>query len=141
MKNLVKIVLTRTIDARLFIVPAAPVGEGTGIRGSGGDLPAGTATVRDYGSDSSFRINSASAAGDTVSWNQLGVCAPPLPSSAGLTGGSDAATRREAANKEVQLEGRWTCPYINNAPTPYTAARDDRVTFTPSAAPGCTAIT
>lgn len=145
-----------TVDTLTFEVPAANAGNGNAVGGTGGDLAAGSATVRVYGNGGSISLNSAttgpltSAAGDTLSWNQISVLASPLPSGSagfanagvphpafntGPAGGIGAAITLESASKVVRVEGRWTYGYLNANPVPAgtygaTAARNGRVTYT-----------
>jgi len=134
-----------TIDTVTFDVASASVGNGNPVSGSGGDLTAGTATVREYGNSGSLSLNSTttgpltSAAGDSISWSQIGVSASALPSATpGFTsgpvphpafnttpaGGNGAATTLESAHKVVRVNPVPAGTYGA------TVARNGRVTYT-----------
>ena len=69
-----------TIDNIIFTVPAANIGNGTAVAGVGGDLTAGQVTARVIGNNGVISFSSTTlgplndgAAGDTISYAQLGV--------------------------------------------------------------------
>lgn len=122
-----------TIDLIAFTVPAAAVGNGVAIVGSGGDLGSGAVTVRVMGNGGDITLNSATTgplgngtAGQTIGWNRILVTPSALPTATtGFTntaithpafnasGGSGTAVTLPASNRLVRQEGRWTYGYAN----------------------------
>jgi hypothetical protein len=143
-----------TVDSVVFTVPAANVGDGTVIAGTGGDLTGGAVTVRVYGNGGNISLNSSvsgpltNATTDTIPWSQVSVAAAALAvGTAGYTNaaithpafsatvGNGTATTLTAVNRVVRAEGRWTYSYLNAAAVPAgtygaTIARNSRVTYT-----------
>lgn len=143
-----------TVDSIVFNVPAANVGDGTAIAGTGGDLTGGAVTVRVYGNGGNISLNSsvsgamANVAADTIPWSEISVAAAPLavptagytnaaithPAFNATNNGSGTATTLTAVNRVVRAEGRWTYSYLNTATVPAgtygTSARNGRVTYT-----------
>ena len=143
-----------TVDSVVFTVPAANVGDGSVIAGTGGDLAGGAVTVRVYGNGGNISLNSSvtgpltNATADTIPWSQVSVAATPLAAAtAGYTNaaithpafsattGNGTATTLTAVNRVVRVEGRWTYSYLNAAAVPggtygATVAGNGRVTYT-----------
>ena len=149
-----------TIDSVTFTVPAASVGNGSVIAGTGGDLTAGAVTVRVYGNGGNITLNSATTgflttgnAGEVIPWSQINVVGAALgATTAGFTNAAithpafsatptgpgpnaGTATTLTAANKVVRVEGKWTYTYLNAtlpAAGTYggTIAKNGRITYT-----------
>lgn len=121
------------IDLISFAVPAAAVGNGTAVAGTGGDLSGGAVTVRVLGNGGDISLNSATSgplttgtAGQTIGWNRILVTPAALPTTtAGFanmaiahptfnaTGGAGAPVTLMATNRLVRQEGLWTYSYAN----------------------------
>ncbi len=122
-----------TVDLINFAVPAAAVGNGVAVAGTGGDLGAGAVTVRVLGNGGDITLNSSTTgplnngvAGQQIGWNRINVASSPLAATtggfnnSGLThpafntnGGAGTAVLLAASNKLVQREGQWTYSYAN----------------------------
>lgn len=137
------------VDAIEFDVPAAILGDGTNVAGTGGNLTAGAVDVRVFGNNGDISLQAASAvnaglgngAGDTIPWSEV-----LITSAAGTTGGgfvatsiphppiNGAATTIAATNKVVRQHGTWTFAYDNTtayaAGTYGNAANNGRITYT-----------
>ena len=123
------------IDMISFNVPAANLGNGTDVAGTGGNLTGGAVTVRVFGNNGNIGLTAATngaltngAAGDTIPWSEIKVTssAPTTPATGYLATaiahpaipatGTGAATTITATNKVVRQEGIWTFAYDNSAP-------------------------
>ncbi|MDB5941593.1 MAG: hypothetical protein JWQ13_1159 [Ramlibacter sp.] len=120
-----------TIDSLTFTVPAASLGDGTDIAGTGGDLTAGAVRVRVFGNNGNIGLTATSPGAltsgtDTIPWSEILVTPtaptvatsgytaaviahPAIPTAAGV----GAATTITATNKVVREEGIWTFKYDN----------------------------
>lgn len=138
-----------TIDLITFTVPAANVGNGTPVAGTGGDLTGGkvTAVVRGNNGNISFSANTAGAMNngnvtDTINWSEITttasalttgtvLAAPTIPNS-----GANSITLA-AVNKVVNQDAQWTYAYANSAVVPAGTyggvnVNNGRVTYTAS---------
>lgn len=122
-----------TVDLINFTVPAAAVGNGVAVAGTGGDLGAGAVTVRVVGNGGNISLNSNTTgplnngvAAQQIGWNRINVASAPLAATtAGFSnfalphpgfsasGGAGTAVTLTANNKLVQQEGQWTYSYAN----------------------------
>lgn len=143
------------VDLISFAVPAAAVGNGVAVAGTGGDLGAGAVTVRVMGNGGNITLNSNTTgplnngvASQQIGWNRINVASAPLATTtAGFangaithpafntTGGAGTPVLLTAANRLVQQEGRWTYTYANTdvvAAGTYGGAgvNNGRVTYT-----------
>lgn len=146
---------TGTVDMINFAVPAASVGNGTAVAGTGGDLGNGAVTVRVMGNGGDITLNSSTTgplnngtASQQIGWNQISVASAALPNttanfnngsithpSFNATGGAGSSVLLPATNKMVRQEGKWTYSYANNnvvAAGTYGGAgvNNGRVTYT-----------
>lgn len=144
-----------SIDMVSFAVPAASVGNGTPVAGTGGDLGSGAVTVRVMGNGGDITLNSSTTGplnnGTTsqqIGWDQITVASGALANttanfnngsithpSFNPTGGAGASVLLPASNKMVRQEGKWTYSYANNnvvAAGTYGGAgvNNGRVTYT-----------
>ncbi|MBB3179916.1 hypothetical protein [Variovorax sp. Sphag1AA] len=144
-----------TVDMINFAVPAASVGNGTAVAGTGGDLGNGAVTVRVMGNGGDITLNSSTTgplnngtASQQIGWNQINVASAALPNttanfnngsithpSFNATGGAGSSVLLPATNKMVRQEGKWTYSYANNnvvAAGTYGGAgvNNGRVTYT-----------
>ena len=125
------------IDLLTFTVPAAILGNGANVAGTGGNLTNGAVTVRVFGNNGNISLTAGTngpltngAAGDTIPWSEILVTStapgapaagflataiphPAIPVAAGPSTG--AATTINAVNKVVRQEGIWTFAYDNSA--------------------------
>lgn len=122
-----------TVDLISFTVPAASVGNGVAVAGTGGDLGAGAVTVRVMGNGGNITLNSSTTgpltngvAGQQIGWNRIAVASAALAATtAGFNnsaithpafneaGGAGTAVVLAASNRLVRQEGRWTYTYAN----------------------------
>lgn len=116
-----------SIDNIVFTVPAASVGSGTAISGVGGDLSAGQVTARVQGNNGTIAFSSttvgalSNGAGDSISYNQLGVAvatntsATSLPHPTFADGASTSVNlATQAGGKVTNLDAKWTFTYLNS---------------------------
>jgi hypothetical protein len=144
------------VDLLTFTVPAANVGNGIAVAGTGGDLTAGAVTVRAYGNGGNpITLNSTTAGPllsgtDSIPWSEISVTPAALGATTlgftnaaithpafntGASGGSGTATTLSAGTSKVtRVEGKWTFAYANTGFVPagtYGApAASGRVTYT-----------
>lgn len=138
-----------TIDLIQFTVPAANVGNGTAVAGTGGDLTGGTVTAQVIGNNGTITFTSTTAgpigngAGDTISYGQIGTTVATLTSATALAHPAlaDAATTTvtltPASGKVVNRDAKWTYSYLNAAVVPPGTyggvnTNNSRVTYTAS---------
>jgi hypothetical protein len=123
------------VDALVFTVPAASLGNGTDVAGTGGNLTGGAVTVRVFGNNGNITLTAGHAgpmtngvATDTIPWSEILVTptAPAAPAAGFIAtaiphpaipvaAGTGAATTLTAVNKVVRQEGVWTFAYDNTA--------------------------
>jgi hypothetical protein len=120
-----------TIDLIDFAVPVAVLGDGSPVAGTGGDLGAGSVSVRVLGNGGNIALKSSTTGplstgpgGASIAWSQIGVAvaAHPAPT-AGFTNTGIAhpafdnagGTILTTTNGLVQQEGKWTYSYLNQA--------------------------
>jgi hypothetical protein len=118
------------VDRIDFSVPAANLGDGTDVAGTGGDLTGGAVRVRIFGNNGNIQLTAATGGAlsngtDTLPWSEIKVAAtapgapatgylaaaiphPTIPSS-----GTGAATTITATNNVIRQEGIWTFSYDN----------------------------
>lgn len=139
-----------TIDAINFSVPAANVGNGTAVAGTGGDLTNGTVTARVIGNNGAITLGStttgplSNGAGDTISYTKIATAvaantsATPLAAPALADGATtNIALTPNIGAKVTNLDARWTYTYLNDtvpAPGTYGGVNINagRVTYTAS---------
>ena len=116
-----------TVDNLIYTVPAANVGDGTAISGTGGDLTGGQVTARVMGNNGTIAFSSTTlgamnnGAGDTISWSQMNVGVTTNTSTTALSHPSlvDGSTTSinlptTSGTKVTNLDARWTFTYRNN---------------------------
>lgn len=115
-----------TVDSLVYNVPAANVGDGTSISGTGGDLSGGQVTARVMGNNGTIAFSSttlgaiSNGAGDSISWSQMAVAvatntsATALPSPT-LADGATTTTNLTptSGTKVTNLDAKWTFTYKN----------------------------
>lgn len=120
-----------SIDLIDFAVPVAVLGDGSPVAGTGGDLGAGSVSVRVLGNGGNIALKSSTTGplstgpgGTSIAWNQIGVAvgAHPTPTVGFTNTGiahpafdSASGTILTASNGLVQQEGKWTYSYLNQA--------------------------
>jgi hypothetical protein len=115
-----------SVDNLTFAVPAANVGDGTSISGTGGDLTGGQITARVMGNNGTVALSSTTlgamnnGAGDTISWNQINVTVATNTSATALSHPSlvDGTTTSinlptTTGTKVTNLDAKWTFAYKN----------------------------
>ena len=130
-------------------MPAANVGNGTAVAGTGGDLTGGTVTAQVIGNNGTITFTSTTAgpigngAGDTISYGQIGTTVATLTSATALAHPAlaDAATTTvtltPASGKVINRDAKWTYSYLNTAVVPPGTyggvnTQNSRVTYTAS---------
>ncbi len=116
-----------TVDNLVYTVPAANVGDGTAISGTGGDLTGGQVTARVMGNNGTIAFSSSTlgamsnGAGDTISWSQMNVGVTTNTSATALSHPSlvDGSTTSinlptTSGTKVTNLDARWTFTYRND---------------------------
>jgi hypothetical protein len=138
-----------TVDLITFTVPAASVGNGTAIAGTGGDLTAGTVTAIVRGNNGTVTLNATAsgaltnATADTINYSEIVTTANTLTSATVLAapvlanGVSGNITINPAPSKVVNRDAKWTYTYANSAivaPGTYGGVNvnNGRVTYTAS---------
>ncbi|MFO6430505.1 hypothetical protein ACLBKT_10505 [Erythrobacter sp. W302b] len=114
------------VDNLVFTVPAANVGDGTAISGTGGDLTGGQVTARVTGNNGTIAFSSTTlgplnnGSGDTISWSQMAVAVTANTSATALAHPTlvDGATTSinltpTSGTKVTNLDARWTFSYRN----------------------------
>lgn len=117
---------TTTVDNLVYTVPAANVGDGTAIAGTGGDLTGGQVTARVIGNNGTIAFSSQTAgalsngAGDTISWSQMNVTVATNTTATALSHPTlaDASTTSinltpTSGTKVTNLDAKWTFAYKN----------------------------
>lgn len=120
-----------TVDNLVFNVPAANVGDGTSIAGTGGDLTGGQVTARVLGNNGTIAFSSTTlgplnnGAGDTISWSQMNVAVTANTTATALAHPTlvDAATTSinltpTSGTRVTNLDARWTFSYRNQTIVP-----------------------
>lgn len=115
-----------TVDGLVYNVPAANVGDGTSISGTGGDLTGGQVTARVMGNNGTVAFSStttgplSNGAGDTISWSQIAVATATNTSTTALThptlvdGSSTSVNLTPTSGTKVtSLDAKWTFSYKN----------------------------
>lgn len=137
-----------TIDLVTFTVPAANVGDGTPVAGTGGDLTAGVVTARLIGNNGDVSLNVttggalSNGAGDSIAYSQITttvtalVTGTPLAAPT-LANGAGTAINIPATGNVVNRDARWTYAYANANVVPpgtygATAGNNGRATYTAS---------
>lgn len=119
------------VDNVVFTVPAANVGDGTAIAGTGGDLTGGQVTARVTGNNGTIAFSSTTlgplnnGAGDTISWGQMAVAVTANTTATALAHPTlvDGATTSinltpTSGTKVTNLDARWTYSYRNQNVVP-----------------------
>jgi hypothetical protein len=138
-----------TVDLITFTVPAASVGSGTAIAGTGGDLSGGVVTAAVIGNNGTITLNAAASgalsngAGDSIDYTQIVTTPSTLTSATALAaptlanGTSANVTISPPSGKVVVRDARWTYSYANTV-TPAAGTyggvnvNNGRVTYTAS---------
>jgi hypothetical protein len=115
-----------TVDGLVYTVPAANVGDGTAISGTGGDLTGGQVTARVIGNNGTIAFSSttlgamSNGAGDTISWSQMNVAVATNTSATALSHPTFADGSTTSINlaptsgtKVTNLDAKWTFTYKN----------------------------
>lgn len=115
-----------TIDNLVYTVPAANVGDGTAISGTGGDLTAGKVTARVIGNNGTIAFSTttvgalSNGAGDSISWSQMNVAVATNTTATALShpafaDGSSTSTNLTptSGTKVTNLDAQWTFTYKN----------------------------
>ncbi len=141
-----------TINQIAFTVPAASLGNGTPVAATAasGDLGNGAVTARVIGNNGNITFTSTTlgalsngAAGDTISYAEIGTAvaaltsAVPLPHPTLADGATTTLTLTPVSGKVVNRDARWTYAYQNTnvvAPGTYGGVNtnNSRVTYTAS---------
>lgn len=114
------------VDNLVFTVPAANVGDGSSVAGTGGDLTGGQVTARVLGNNGTIAFSSTTlgplnnGAGDTISWSQMSVAVAANTTATALVHPTlvDGATTSvnltpTSGTKVTNLDARWTFSYLN----------------------------
>lgn len=117
---------TTTVDHLVYTVPAANVGDGTSIAGTGGDLTGGQVTARVIGNNGTIAFSSttlgamSNGAGDSISWSQMDVAVASNTTTTALshptlTDGSTTSINLSptSGTKVTNLDAKWTFSYKN----------------------------
>ena len=117
---------TTTVDHLVYTVPAANVGDGTAIAGTGGDLTGGQVTARVIGNNGTIAFSSttlgamSNGAGDTISWSQMDVAVASNTTGTALSHPTLADGTTTSINltptsgsKVTNLDAKWTFSYKN----------------------------
>lgn len=117
---------TTTVDHLVYTVPAANVGDGTAIAGTGGDLTGGQVTARVIGNNGTIAFSSttlgamSNGAGDTISWSQMDVAVASNTTATALSHPTLADGSTTSINlsptsgtKVTNLDAKWTFSYKN----------------------------
>lgn len=120
-----------TVDNIVFNVPAANIGDGTAVAGTGGDLTNGQVTARVLGNNGTIAFSSTTlgplnnGAGDTISWSQMNVAVTTNTTTTALAHPAlvDGATTSinlapTSGTKVTNLDARWTFTYQNQNVVP-----------------------
>ena len=116
-----------SVDNLVYTVPAANVGDGTAITGTGGDLTGGQVSARVMGNNGTIAFSSTTlgamnnGAGDTISWSQMDVAVATNTSTTALShpslvDGSTTTTNLtpNIGTKVTNLDAKWTFTYKND---------------------------
>ena len=116
-----------TVDLITFTVPAANLGDGTIISGTGGDLTAGVVTAKVLGNNGNVTLTSATTGAllsgtDQISFAKISTTTATLTSATALphptlqdTGGG-SVTVTANAQKIANQDARWRYRYLNDIP-------------------------
>lgn len=120
-----------TVDNLIYSVPAANVGDGTAISGTGGDLTGGQVTAMVVGNNGTIAFSSTTlgamnnGAGDSISWSQMNVAVATNTSATALAHPTLADGSTTSINltptsgtKVTSLDARWTFTYKNQNVVP-----------------------
>ncbi len=115
-----------TVDGLVYTVPAADVGNGVAVAGTGGDLTAGQVTARVLGNNGTIAFSSTTlgamnnGAGDTISWAEMDVAVASnttatVLSHPTLVDGSSTSVSLPTTSgaKVTNLDAKWTFSYKN----------------------------
>lgn len=114
------------IDNLVFAVPAANVGDGTAIAGTGGDLTGGVVTARVTGNNGTIAFSSTTQGalgngnGDSIAWSEMNVAVATNTSATALTHPALVNNSTTSVNltpnfgtKVTNLDAKWTFSYKN----------------------------
>lgn len=114
-----------TVDLITFTVPAANVGDGTVISGTGGDLTLGVVTAALKSNNGTATLSATAPAaindgsGDSIDWSQItttaavNTSATALPAPT-LTTSSTTTSSPTCVAKVVNQDAKWTYKYLNS---------------------------
>jgi hypothetical protein len=115
-----------TYDLIAFNVPAASVGNGTAISGTGGDLSGGVVTAALIGNNGTITLyatatGALSNGAESINFSEISTAAGTLTSATALaaptlTNATSANVTITPAAKVVNRDARWTYTYLNTAP-------------------------
>jgi hypothetical protein len=115
-----------TVDLIQFAVPAASVGNGTAITGTGGDLSGGVVTAALIGNNGTITLyatatGALSNGAESINFSEISTAAGTLTSATALaaptlTNATSANVTITPAAKVVNRDARWTYTYLNTAP-------------------------
>jgi hypothetical protein len=116
------------VDSLVYSVPAANVGDGSSIAGTGGDLTGGQVTARVIGNNGTIAFSSTTAGalsngvGDSISWSQMGVTVAANTTTTALSHPAlvDGSTTTlnlapTSGTKVTNLDAKWTFAYKNES--------------------------
>lgn len=116
-----------TVDLITFTVPAANLGDGVEIAGTGGDLAGGVVTAKVLGNNGNVTLTSSTTGAlsngtDTISFSKITTTAATLTSATALphpilqdTGGGSTTVTANAL-KIASQDAKWTFKYANDLP-------------------------
>lgn len=120
-----------SVDNLTFTVPAANIGDGTAISGTGGDLTGGQVTARVMGNNGTIAFSSTTlgalnnGGSDTISWSQMNVAVAANTTASALSHPALADGSTTSINltptsgtKVTNLDARWTFTYKNENVVP-----------------------
>jgi hypothetical protein len=122
---------SNAVDSLMFSVPAANIGDGTAIAGTGGDLTGGQVTARVIGNNGTIAFSSttlgplSNGVGDTISWSQMDVAVAANTTATALNHPTLADGTTTSINlaptsgsKITNLDAKWTFTYRNQNVAP-----------------------
>jgi hypothetical protein len=124
---------TNNVDTISFAVPAANVGDGTVVAGTGGNLTGGQVTVRVVGNNGNMTLGATAGANllsgaDTIPWTEISTAITGGATHPAINGANATYT---ATNKVVNVNGTWTYSYLNtNGFVPAFGTYTGTVTYT-----------
>ena len=115
-----------TVDGLVYSVPAADVGNGVAVSGTGGDLTGGQVTARVIGNNGTITFSSSTlgamnnGAGDTISWSEMDVAVASNTTTTALShptlvdgSSTSVSLPTTSGTKVTNLDAKWTFNYKN----------------------------